>query len=81
MSNVYQEYSSSATKARPCYSNLYAYGAHGKWKSIIPPTPVTVQPSMFNMMKPHPFSSSGLKPHRGKSLNCGPYQQLRDYCR
>ena len=84
MSNMYQEYSASATKARPCYSNLNAYGAYGiygihsKRRAIIPPAPVSSQSCLFNNLKPHTIPMSNKKPI--SKNKCGPYKNFGNYC-
>lgn len=81
MTQMYQEYNASATNARSCYSNLDAYGANGMWRPIIPPTPMTVQPQVFNLMRPHSTPKSGLKSSKAMNERCGPYAKLGETCR
>lgn len=81
MSNMYQEYSASSNNARPCYSNLKCYGAGGRFRTIVPPTPVSVQPWIFNVMTPHAMPQSGLKPGKKCTNGCLPYRNLDGTCR
>lgn len=39
-----KEYDATSTNAKPCYSNIQTYGAHGRVQSIAVPKPVTAQP-------------------------------------
>jgi hypothetical protein len=80
MTDLYQEYSAVNNTARPCYSNLKCYGCAGMYKAIVPPTPVTVQPWMFNMMTPHRMPNSELR-HTRNAPRCGPYVNLDGTCR
>lgn len=73
------EYDASTTSARPCYSNLKCYGAGGRYRAIVPPTPVTVQPWEFNLLRPHKMPKSGLK-SSSKDHNCVPYRTLDGTC-
>lgn len=79
MSQIIQEYSATSANARPCYSNLYNYGTNGKWRPIIPPTPVTLEPSIFNHNKPHNIHSNDVPVHK-KETNCIPYRHLGNTC-
>ena len=76
---VSREYNATAVNASPCYSNLYDYGAGGQWRSIIPPTPVTVQPAIFNVLRPHRMPQAGLKPSLDQPSH-GPYKLLDGLC-
>ena len=62
-----------------CYSNLKCYGAYGNYRPIIPPTPVTVQPCIFNSFKPHEMPNTDVKCKKDK-LNCYPYKNLEETC-
>lgn len=46
---------SSNTSARPyaCYSSLLEYGANRKFLPIRSPTPTTIVPAVFSVLKPH----------------------------
>ena len=46
-----KEYDAGTTNAPSCYIKMNGYGKQG-YRPIIPPTPVTIQPSLFMMMKP-----------------------------
>jgi hypothetical protein len=35
------EYDATSTRATPCYSNLYGYGAQGRVQNIVVPTPIS----------------------------------------
>lgn len=80
MTDFHQEYNATNNSARPCYSNLKCYGCAGRYKMIVPPTPATVQPWIFNLMTPHRMPKNELLPpsdhHR-----CGPYVNLDGTCR
>ncbi len=80
MSQTYKEYDASTTNARPCYSNLKCYGSGGRYRPIVPPTPVTVQPLEFNLLRPHKIQSRGPK-ISGKNHDCVPYRTLDGTCR
>lgn len=74
MNKFYTEYNAVATSPRPCYSNINNYGTNGQIRQIVPPVPATLQPIMFNVLKPHPYKPqpiSQLKRH-----NCLPYHTL-----
>ena len=75
-----QEYSAGMTNARPCYSNMKCYGAYGKYKPIVPPTPATVQQMMFNYMRPHKIPHS-LPKSEPTDHNCTSYRTLDGTCR
>lgn len=56
------EYNATQTNARSCYSNLNHYGVNcTSGGYIIPPIPSTVQPELFNVMRPHQVPQLGLK--------------------
>lgn len=78
MNQFHTEYDASTTSPRPCYSNLDNYGAHGKVRKIVPPTPGALQPWMFNLMKPHQMTQQAVPPE--KPSNCGPYRTLAQTC-
>lgn len=85
MTDLYREYESTSSNPRPCYSNLKCYGNGGRYLPIVPPTPVTTQPWMFNIMTPH---NMGPQPHMkavmGSSQSesdCLPYRTLDSTCR
>ena len=75
MSQIHKEYDGSANNATPCYSNMNLYGSGGRYRRIIPPTPVTVQPWEFNLLRPHKMPNNNIKPIR-KDHNCIPYRTL-----
>lgn len=70
----YNEYDGGTTNARPCYSNMNVYGSYGRVQPIIPPTPVTVQPSLFNIMRPH--NMPVIRKKNIKQMYCGPYKTM-----
>lgn len=80
MSHLQKEYNASATNTIPCYSNMKCYGSRGMYRPIIPPTPVTVQPWEFNLLRPHKMPKDDLKPN-SKEHNCVPYRTLDGTCR
>ena len=45
-----KEYDATSTNAKPCYSNLQAYGAYGMVRSIVAPKPVTAQPWITSVL-------------------------------
>lgn len=75
----FKEYDATTTKANSCYSNIASYGACGKDNPIIPPTPVTVQPWIFNHFKPHQMPNSQFKCEH--SHRCSPYKTICETCR
>ena len=73
------EYSGTTTVC-PCYSNLKDYDVQGRWKSIKPPTPVTLIPEIFNLgIKPHNLNNSK-DIHRMQKTNCVPYENIDNIC-
>ena len=74
MNQFYTEYDATASSPRPCYSNLNNYGTDGKVHQIIPPIPATLQPLMFNIVKPHPIKNQSIQSI--KRHNCLPYHTL-----
>ena len=80
MSDLYQEYSATNANPRPCYSNLKCYGCQGRYRTIVPPTPVTVQPWIFNVFTPHKMPTNNLAPSVNHS-RCLPYKNLDGTCR
>lgn len=50
MNETSQEYVGSTTRNVNCYSNIPTYGAKGMTNVILPPTPATVNPAMFDPM-------------------------------
>ena len=72
MSENLYEYKATATNAISCYSNLSNYGANGKWRPIVPPSPMTVQPVMFNKLHPHTMPMK-MYPLTTKKDRCVPY--------
>lgn len=85
MSQLNTEYSGTSTNPKPCYSNLYCYGAQGTYRPIVPPTPVTIEPQMFNHMRPHKlptnFTVQAGQMKKHESDNCVPYRTLDGTCR
>lgn len=78
MSRIYTEYNVKKT----CYSNLKCYGADGMYNSIVPPTPVTAQPWIFNVLQPHPthlYKNDKLMMDTKDS--CIPYNTLNNLCK
>jgi len=55
---------SSTEQMYDCYSNLVAYGADGKYHTIIMPTPAQLVPQLFSRLKPHPFKQQIHPPRR-----------------
>ena len=52
-----REYYSTATNAKACYGSMENYGNKGMYRPIKPPTPMTAQPMLFNILpKPHEYS-------------------------
>ena len=45
------EYNSGTTNAPNCYARMDSYGKQG-YRPIIPPTPVSMVPALFLVMKP-----------------------------
>lgn len=74
-----KEYSGSTANPNACYSKgLTDYGAHGLVNMIVPPTPVSLQPYLFNQMRPHKIPITKHKPNH----NCsGGYRTLCGLCR
>lgn len=70
------EYNASSTNAVSCYSNVEIYGSEGRTRPIIPPTPATVQPALFNIMRPHKIPLPKTDLHY--KLKCGPYMKLSE---
>lgn len=69
-----KEYNATQTNAGSCYSNLNHYGVNGDLGGyIIPPTPATVQPALFNLMRPHQVPQMGSK-HSEYRQNCTGYK-------
>ena len=80
MNETAREYTNSTTRNVNCYSNIPSYGASGKINKILPPTPATVSPAMFDPMfyylkahappNPHPRGTMVMQanhpPPRGK---------------
>jgi hypothetical protein len=75
------EYNSTATNAHSCYSNIILYGAEGKVSKIVAPTPVTTQPALFNIFKPHamPQHSIPQQNFARKPESCSGYKSLNSY--
>lgn len=79
---MYQEYDSVTsrnvnTSINSCYSNMKAYGCEGRYNKIIPPTPVTVQPWMFNYLQPHNYNVDQFHSNKPNSLrNCTEYARI-----
>lgn len=72
----------AGTTARPCYSNIVSYGAHGLYRAIVPPTPVSIQPELFNHLHPHTYSGKILPKNTNKNLcKCDGYKSLNGLCR
>jgi hypothetical protein len=75
-----KEYNSSQTNAISCYSNLGNYGtSYLIGGGIVPPTPATVNPVLFNILRPHKipqldFKSSKFIP------NCNQYKSISSNC-
>lgn len=69
-----QEYSAASVKPRSCYSTLPCYGAHGNYKPIIPPVPVTTEFDMFDTVKPHNINHT--TESRVVQNNCLPYKKF-----
>lgn len=72
------EYNATTTSSRSCYSNINSYGTDGKVHQIIPPMPATLQPTMFNVLKPHSLTQEVIPPE--KQNNCAPYRTLLQIC-
>jgi hypothetical protein len=89
MSQLSQEYIGVTTTARPCYSNLQSYGTGGRSRPIIAPIPVNVQPSLLNLLQPHPLPASMMprisnhgNDHDGANCKCRcGYKTLDNTCR
>lgn len=79
MSTNYREHDTNLTKARPCYSSMSIYGSNGKVRPIQAPTPVTIQPYLFNLMRPHKMPD-GVKQNSAQHMSCGPYKTLDGTC-
>lgn len=77
-----KDYEGRSTNASTCYSNMKCYGANGNYRPIIPPTPVTVQPALFNILKPTPYQTDYRKTHQAqqRNFNCIPYRKLDGLC-
>lgn len=72
----------AGTSASKCYSNMENYGSHGRWRPIVPPTPVSIVPNLFNILRPHNMPASGLRPSNDHSRQqCGGYKTLDGTCR
>jgi hypothetical protein len=57
-----KEYNATQTNTGSCYSNLNHYGVNCALEGyIVPPTPATVQPALFNVMRPHQVPQIVLK--------------------
>ena len=52
--NLPKQYNSTGTTSQSCYKKLDTYGAC-KIGQIVPPTPVSMLPKIFECMKPHNF--------------------------
>jgi hypothetical protein len=72
------EYNASSTNSYACYSNVESYGAYGMVNPIVPPTPVTIQPTIFNLMCPHKMQSFKRREHAHQVNSCVPYRKLSD---
>jgi hypothetical protein len=79
-----KEYSGVASNSSPYYSNMTYYGSEGRYRPIIPPSPVTIQPQEFNLLRPHkmPIMSNMLNTKRNDNRNnrCVPYGELNNMC-
>jgi hypothetical protein len=73
------EFNSNAVNARPCYSNMEKYGAHGKINPIVPPSAATIVPQMFNIIKPHTIKQDKL-PSQNTLNNSNPNSKLKNWC-
>lgn len=82
MNKLQKEYDGSTTNAKACYSNLKCYGSGGRYRSIVPPTPVTVQPLEFNRLRPHSHTMSFIKLKNAskKQNNCINYLKFGGAC-
>lgn len=69
------EYTIEATHPRACYHNMAGYSKMG-FKPIVPPTPATVQPELFNIVNPRPYIPGTGNVH----FNCGGYKTLGETC-
>lgn len=69
------EYTTGTTHPRACYHTMSGY-KHMGFKPIVPPTPATVQPELFNMIQPRPYKP-GTSDMR---FNCGGYKTLGETC-
>ena len=54
--NIPKEYKSTCTTSVSCYKEAKNYGSC-KAAQIVPPSPTTVLPSIFNYLTPHPFKN------------------------
>jgi hypothetical protein len=66
-----REYNSSITRAKPCYSNLYEYDVNGMTSHIQIPVPVTIQPQLFLLARPHKMPAI---PPPKVVFRCGQYK-------
>jgi hypothetical protein len=54
--NIPKQYNGTTTSSVSCYKTAQNYGACQK-AQIVPPSPTTVTPTIFELMKPHPFKN------------------------
>lgn len=67
-----KEYNGSSKNANQYYSNVECYGSGGAYRPIIPPTPVTVQPLNFNLLRP--YKMPNFKSNKDYNHKCNMYQ-------
>ena len=68
MTSNYSEYTGVTTNPKSSYSTLQQYSSSGKYVRIISPTPVTLEPDIFSVMKPHDIDEN--TESRKKYSNC-----------
>jgi hypothetical protein len=74
------EYHGIYNNAKPCYNDLLYYGTHQN-VMIIPPTPVTVNRPIFNLMRPYknPLEHT-IPPSPNHHCGCVVYDMASDGC-
>jgi hypothetical protein len=66
MTSNYSEYTGVTTNSNSSYSTLQQYSSNGNYVSIISPTPTTMEPEIFSILKPHDIEQNTRK----KYSNC-----------
>lgn len=70
----------NTTSTTSCYSNMNFYGANGRFRPIVPPVPVTVNPEIFHYVKPHQNTNNKIQNKISKNNNCSPYTTFNNFC-